>query len=53
MYTNADQPTPSKIFELRKFLTQNRPCILAVCEMKPKKQRNDRTPYADLDVRQN
>ena len=39
MYTNADQLTASKKTELRNRIERNKPLIVAVCEVKPKNQR--------------
>ena len=42
LYTNADQFTPSKKFELLELVERTKPCIIAVCEVKPKNG-SDRT----------
>ena len=36
MYTNADQLTSLKKSELRELITQHKPHIIAICEVKPK-----------------
>jgi hypothetical protein len=36
MFTNADQLTSSKMIELRKNIEEEKPLIVAVCEVKPK-----------------
>ena len=38
LYTNADQLTLSKKQELENLLSQNKPHIIAICEVKPKKK---------------
>lgn len=43
LFTNADQLTTSKMTELRKRIQQERPLVIAICEVKPKnsKERHD------------
>ena len=36
MFTNADQLTPSKKTELVKRIEQEKPSVIAICEVKPK-----------------
>ena len=44
MFTNADQLTSPKISEIKKHIENEKPMIVAVCEMKPKNARDGCLP---------
>ena len=48
LYTNADQLTSSKMNELKKLVEIKKPMIIAVCEVKPKTQREQ--SLKDLEI---
>ena len=41
MFTNADQLTSLKMAELKKLIHQEKPLLIAVCELKPKNNNKD------------